>query len=339
MTDKSDPKNKIHDLAIIGAGAAGIMAALRGVLNNDEVLLFGGTGKDKKRSRAQWVGKVENIPGFTIYEKGINDPNKETLKFIGESEFSENLTHLKNVGIENIEKDESLNLFILSASDGEVYKAKYVVLATGVMDVQPKIEGTIKKIFPYANVQSVDYCIRCDGHHVKGKETAIIGDGESAAWIAILLHERYQPPHLTVITDGAKPEYSEKVKKLLEIYKIQVIEKGLDGVRGDEKTGKLEGFYFCDGTYQPIDFAFVSMGMLVYNQLAQGLKAEVDERGFVKTNEKGESNIPGLYIAGDLRANTKKQIYTAWDTAVDSVDDINNKLRSEKREEYLKQYS
>lgn len=339
MTDLNKTQEYLTDIAIIGAGAAGMMAALRGVLNNDRVLLFGGTPKDQKKSRAQWVGKVENIPGFSIYKKGIKDPNAETLRFIEESNFSENLIHLPSVGVENIEKNDSQGNFIIMASDGKTYQAKYVVLATGVMDVQPKIEGTIKKIFPYANVQSVDYCIRCDGHHVIGKETAIIGDGESAAWIAILLHERYAPPHITVITDGHKAEYSEQVKKLLEIYKIQVIEKGLDGVRGDEKTGKLEGFYFCDGTFQPIDFAFVSMGMLVYNDLAQKLKAEVDERGFVKTNEKGESNIPGLYVAGDLRANTKKQIYTAWDTAVDAVDDINNRIRREKREKLLKQYS
>lgn len=332
-------EEKIYDIAVIGAGAAGMMAALRGVLNNDQVLLFGGNAKNKKKSRAQWVGKVENIPGFTIYKKGITDPNKETMNFIESSDFSENLTHLDNTGVENIEKDSNDETFHISASNGLVYRAHYVVLATGVMDVQPKIDGSIKTIFPYANVQSVDYCIRCDGHHVKGKETAIIGDGESAAWVAILLHERYSPPHITIITDGVNPQYSEDVQRLLELYKIQVITKGLDGVKGDKKSGKLEGFYFCDGTFQPVDFAFISLGMMVYNELAQKLNAKVDERGFVTTNEYGESSIPGLYVAGDLRANTKKQIYTAWNTAVDAVDNINTKLRKERRTRLLEQYA
>lgn len=321
---------KHYDIAVIGAGAAGMMAALRGVLNNDQVLLFGGSPTDKKKSRAQWVTKVDNIPGYSIYKRGITEPNKETLKFIQESPFADNLTHLNAVGVTQMEKTE--DGFLLIDSKGESHRAKYVILATGVMDVQPKIEGTIKTIFPYANVQSVDYCIRCDGHHVLNKETAIIGDsGESAAWIAVLLHERYAPPHISVITDGHEPNYSEELKKLLELYKIQVITKGLDGIKGDEKSGKLEGFFFCDGTFQPIDFAFISLGMLVYNELAQGMKADTDERGFVLTNKSGESSVPGLYIAGDLRANTKKQIYTAWDTAVDAADDINNKLRRERR--------
>lgn len=326
---------KLYDIAIIGAGAAGMMAALRGVLNNDSVLLLPGTAKDKKKSRAQWVSKVENIPGYSIYKKGIIEPNQETRRFIAESPFSENFHELEGVGVLNIEKSERENIFFLSASDGEVYRAKFVVLATGVMDVQPEIEGSIKTIFPYANVQSVDYCIRCDGHHVLNKETAIIGKDESAAWVAILLHERYRPPHTTIITDGATPEYSEQVKELLKAYKIDVNTKGLDGIRGEKKDGNLEGFYFCDGTYLPIDFAFISLGMMVYNQLASQLKAQVDERGFVLTNNYGESSIEGLYIAGDLRANTKKQIYTAWDTAVDAVDNINSKLRLERRKSIL----
>jgi thioredoxin reductase (NADPH) len=76
--------------------------------------------------------------------------------------------------------------------------------------------------------------------------------------------------------------------------------------------------------------------MLVYNKLALSLGTETDERGFVKTNNKGESSIEDLYVAGDLRANTKKQIYTAWDTAVDALDDINGKIRNSKREQVLK---
>ena len=71
--------------------------------------------------------------------------------------------------------------------------------------------------------------------------------------------------------------------------------------------------------------------MIVYNELAKGLGAKTDERGFVVTNNRGETNIPKLYAAGDLRAGIKKQIYTAWDSAVDACDDINTKIRRENR--------
>ena len=63
--------------------------------------------------------------------------------------------------------------------------------------------------------------------------------------------------------------------------------------------------------------------MIVYNDLAKQLGAELDERGFVLTDPRGQSSVKGLYVAGDLRAKTKKQIYTAWDSAVDCADYIN----------------
>ena len=75
--------------------------------------------------------------------------------------------------------------------------------------------------------------------------------------------------------------------------------------------------------------------MIIYNELAVSLEAEIDERGFVKTNAKGETNIEGLYAIGDLQADTKKQIYTSWDMAVDALDDIDNKIRRKLREQTL----
>lgn len=322
--------------AVIGAGAAGMMAALRGVLNNDKVLLFGGKAKDKRKSRAQWVTKVENMPGFFHYKKGINDPNKETLDFIKQSPFADNLEFKKNLSIEKIDqrKDGRFNLI---DDQGNEYICDHIVMATGVMDVQPEIEGSIKTIFPYSNVQAVDYCIRCDGHHTFEKEVAIIGNGDSAAWVAVLLYERYRPFNITLLTDGKEAQFSEELKELLDLYHIDIETRGIDGIKGDTKKGILEGFYFCDGSLIPADFAFVSLGMLVYNKLATDLEADVDERGFVLTNDKGESSVKNFYIAGDLRANTKKQIYTAWDTAVDSMDDINRKTRLHFREYKKKQ--
>ena len=79
--------------------------------------------------------------------------------------------------------------------------------------------------------------------------------------------------------------------------------------------------------------SFISLGMIVYNELAKSAGAKLDDRGFVLTDAKGLSSVDGLYVAGDLRANSKKQVYTAWDHSVDSADAINALLRKEKRDE------
>jgi thioredoxin reductase (NADPH) len=323
-------------VCVIGGGSAGTMAVLRTILNNDECLFFPGSPQDKKRSRALWVRKVENIPAHFNFKRGIEEPNAEALKWIAESPFKDNLHTLKNVGIIAIKKN-NLGLFELTDSKGATHLSQFVILCTGVMDRQPEINGTIETVFDYANAQTIDYCLICDGHHVLGKKTSIIGNGNGAAWSAILLHERYNPPEMNILTNGQKAEFSEDTEKLIKLYNIRVLTETITEIQGEEKGKILKGFVLADGNVIQNDICFVSLGMLVYNNLALQLGAEVDERGFVKAEESGLTSVPGLYVAGDLKANTKKQIYTAWDTAVNAANNVNLKLRQIRREKLLKE--
>ncbi len=324
----------IYPITIVGGGAAGVMALLRGVLNNDQCLFFPGTAKDRKRSRELWVSKVENMPGFHNYSHGIKEPNIETIKWIEKSEFASNLVRKKNRGVVKISKNSD-GLFVLEDNKGETYLSQFVVLCTGVMDVQPVIGGTIDDIFPYANLQTIDYCIRCDGHHSLGKHTTILGHSEEAAWIACLLHERYAPPSITLMTHGKGPVLDESIKSLLDLYDIKIEVEEIAEIIGDEHLGLIQAYKLKSGKIIETDFGFISLGMIVYNELAKELGAELDNRGFVNTDKKGQSSISQLYVAGDLRAESKKQIYTAWDMAVDSMDDINKKMRMLKRDKLI----
>lgn len=323
-------KDKIYPVAVIGGGSAGTMAVLRTVLNNDETLFFPGTPQDKKRSRALWVTKVENMPGHIKYTKGIEQPNRESLDWLSESEFKHKFHWHRNIGIRKIEKRDD-GIFELTDSNSFQYLARFVIVCTGVMDVQPIINGDIEDIFPYANLQLADYCLRCDGHHVLNKKTALIGHDDGAAWVAIMLYERYETPSMKVLTHGQTPLFSADVVQLLKKYKIEVITQEIESILGNPKEKRLDGFKFVDGSETEVEICFIGLGMLVYNELPKMLGANLDNRGFVVTNSKGESSIPGLYVAGDLRAGIKKQIYTAWDSAVDSADDINYKIRVAKR--------
>lgn len=327
-------ESEVYPVAIIGGGSAGTMAALRTVLNNQTCILFPGSGKDKKKSRAFWVAKVENVPGHTRYKKGIEEPNKETLDWMSESKFKANFIWKKNRGIRKIEKDG--DLFILTDDKDQKYKAEYVILSTGLMDIQPHIGGDFKLILPFANMQTIDYCLRCDGHHTFEKNTSVIGHNSGAAWVAIMLYERYKNPSMKILTNGEKPGFDETVSKLIDLYGIEVFEQEIEGVVGKPEEGKLEGFILKGGKQVVTEFAFVSLGMMVYNQLATNLGADVDDRGFVLTDSNGETSVAGLYVAGDLRADGKKQIYTAWDQAVDTVDAIDARIRRNHREILLK---
>ncbi len=331
--------NKVYPIAVIGGGAAGTMATIRSVLNNDETILFPGSPKNKKRSRALWVSKVENMPGHLGYKKGIEEPNRESLEWLEKGNFSDKFHWMKNKGIDSIIKTKE-GLFELTDNKGEKYLCHFVILATGVMDVQPKINGEISDFFPYANLQTIDYCLRCDGHHVLGKELAVIGHTSEAVWVGAILHERYHLPNVSILTNGEKSQFDEQANKLIEAYHFDVFYDKIEQIIGDPKEGVLEGFSMCCGELVArCEMAFVSLGMIVYNELAVSLGAKTDERGFVIGDHKtGLTNIDNLYVCGDLKANTKKQIYTGWDNAVDAADAINRIIRSQRREKVFSSY-
>jgi thioredoxin reductase (NADPH) len=321
---------KIYDIAVIGGGSAGTMAMQRAVLNNDECLFFPGSAKDKKKSRAFWVTKVENMPAHFHYKKGIEDPNREVIEWLLNSPFKDKLHLHKNTGIINIKKNEN-QIFELVDSKNQIHFARFIILCTGVMDVQPLINNSIEAIFPYANVQLADYCLRCDGHHVLNKKIAVIGNNSSAIWVAAMLYERYQCPSVSILLNGEKDSFDEETIKLATKYQFKIVKEKIVEVVGDAKNKLLQGFKVESGEVVDADYTFIALGMIVYNELAKELKADLDQRGFVIADNKGKSSIDGLYVAGDLRANTKKQIYTAWDTAVDAADEINAIIRRTKR--------
>lgn len=325
---------KIYPVCVIGGGSAGTQAVLRTILNNDECLFFPGSPQDKKRSRDLWVRKVENMPAHLGYKRGIVEPNLETIKWIQESAFKDNLHMIKNTGVVSVKKEN--DIFIITDSKNNIHHAQFIILCTGVMDVQPEINGSIETVFDYANAQTIDYCLICDGHHVLNKKTSVIGHTNSAAWVSIILFERYRPKNFTILTNGKKPEFEADTQKMIDMYGMKVVESPIVEIVGQEKGKLLEAYVLEDGTRVETDITFVSMGMIVYNELAKQLEANVDDRGFVKTDEAGLSSVPGLYVAGDLKANVKKQIYTAWDSAVNSANAINMKIRIKKRESFKK---
>lgn len=320
---------KIYSICVIGGGSAGTMAALRSVLNNDDCLFFPGTPKNKKRSRAMWVKKVENMPSHLNYKRGIEEPNQDTIKWILESPFKDKLSLQKNLGVVSLKKENGI--FQITDSSNNIHFAQYVILCTGVMDVQPEIQGSIDKVFDFANAQTIDYCLICDGHHSLGKNVSVIGHSNGAAWVSIMLFERYKPKILHILTNGNPTEFEADTTKLIKAYGINVHTSPIESIEGEEKGKVLKAFHLKDKTQVHSDICFVSLGMIVYNELAKEVGADLDERGFVKSLDSGETSIPGLYVAGDLRANSKKQIYTAWDHAVNACNAINMKLRASRR--------
>jgi thioredoxin reductase (NADPH) len=316
-----------YDIAIIGAGGAGQMAMLRAVLNHLETLVFLGDAESTKRSRAAWVAEVENIPGLFDKKRPVTTTTREVLRFIEKrDELASLLTTLKRPAV-SIKKQN--DLFEISSGEDD-YRARFVVLCTGTMDVQPEIGGSIEPVFPYANRGDLLYCVRCDGHKTFGQPCAVIGHRAIAGWIAVLLKERYDLPAIHVLTHGQPFAGDERLRELMERYGIVVHTEEIREIVGDPKKG-LEGFKVGEQVIE-VPRAIVAMGSIVYNDLAKQLNVELSDNDHIVTDARGESSVPGFYAAGDLVEGRKKQVYTAWDLAVDAVDSIDARIRKLKRD-------
>jgi thioredoxin reductase (NADPH) len=315
-----------HDIAVIGAGGAGQMATLRAVLNHLRTLFFLGDAETTKRSRAAWVAEVENIPGMFDEKRPITKTTRGVLRFIaGRDDLAPFLHTVKKPATAIRKAGEVFEI----STDAERYRTRFVVLCTGTMDVQPEIDGSIEGVFPYANRGDILYCVRCDGHKLAGKPCAVIGHRATTGRIAVLLKERYDLPALCVLTHGRPFEGDRQLTTLMRRYGIQVHTGKIREIVGDPKQG-LEGFRVGDDLVET-PHAIVAMGSIVYNDLAKQLGARLADDGHVIAGEGGETSVPGFYAAGDLVAGKKKQVYSAWDMAVDAVDAIDAKIRELKR--------
>jgi thioredoxin reductase (NADPH) len=116
----------------------------------------------------------------------------------------------------------------------------------------------------------------------------------------------------------------------MERYGIHVHEGEILEILGEPRKG-LEGFRLDDREIR-VPYAFVAMGSVVYNELAKQLDARLSESDHIITDERGETSVSGFFAAGDLVEGRKKQVYTAWDLAVDAVDSIDARIRKLKRE-------
>lgn len=320
------------DLIVIGAGIAGTAVALRAGLSNDRVLVLAGEKDTRRKSRSLWVRHLENIPG--LFGTGTQSIIRDTLTHLDEKHPTVTVVHRKVESLERLDPSDHPAgavwpaAFRATDDHGEVHEAAAVAITTGIMDRQPHIghEG-ITPVLPFANAQQVNYCLRCDGHLVKGGVLGVFGTGEGAAWTGIILHERYGVPVHLLLHEG-EPSWSAETQRLVELYGFQVHRSPVAELKGRPKPGEpLEGVVLEDGTEVPISLVFVSMGSIVYNELATQIGCEVDDDGFVVTDEKSESSVRNAFVVGDLTSQPMKQVYTAWEYGVRAADVLNNRKR------------
>ena len=195
--------------------------------------------------------------------------------------------------------------FTLTGEDRQTWKARTLLLATGVARYHPTVDGDYTVCFKYAGKGNMFYCPDCEAPEVTGKDTVVIGVGPAdwASGMAVGL-SRYTDRLRVLVTSNTK--LSQKNAAKLAELNIAVLRGQLAHLEGP--TGNLKALVLEDGTRLEAEAFFVSSPVKGRTNLAQQLGVEMASTGehAAPKSQRGDTNVEGVWITGDLRPMTQQ---------------------------------
>ena len=284
----------MHDIIIVGAGTAGLSAAIYGLRAGKSVLVL---------EQASYGGQIINTPEIENYP---------AIQKISGFEFATNLyNQAKNLGaefaFEKVEGIEDKGQFKEVKTKDKSYEGKTVILATGAKNRSLGVEKEEELVG-----KGISYCATCDGMFYRGKVVAVNGGGNTAVEDATFLSDYVQKVYVIHRRDEFRADKAE-VDRLVAKPNVELVlnstvktlecdASGLTGVvvenkNGEERTLKVDGL-------------FVAIGQAPDNQAFSDL-VELDAKGYISAGESTLTKTPGIFTAGDCRTKAIRQLATA----------------------------
>ena len=279
----------MHDIVIIGGGPAGLTAAIYGVRANKDVLVLESTSCGGQIINTSYIDNYPVAPHITGLE--FSQSLEKQAEELGAKVDYDYVLHIDPIegGFEVTTDDEKLT-------------TKTVIIATGTTPRKLRVENEDRFMG-----RGVSYCATCDGHFFKDQPVAVVGGGNSAAHEALYLSDLASKVYL-VHRRGELRADDSKVEKLQAKENIElVLEANIVEIHGDDK---LQSIKLEDGRELEVSGLFVSIGREPnVGALIEGLN--LDEKGYIVADEKCTTNIPGIFVAGDVRTKELRQLVTA----------------------------
>lgn len=281
------------DIIIVGAGTAGMTSAVYALRNNKSVLILESTSVG---GQIAFSPKVENFPSYTEIA-GSDFSNKlfEQVLTLGANFELETVTAI-------VKKEDGT--FVVGTDVCE-HTAKAVIIANGVQQKHLPFESETRLLG-----NGVYYCAICDGAFYKGKNVAVIGDGNTALQSAILLSSICKEVYVLTLTDKYFGDASlidllNKTENITTLKNTNVID-----FLGDDNLTAVKAVKDGKEFLLEVPAVFVAIGQIPDNKRFSNV-VTLNKDGYIVANERMETSTPGVFAAGDTRDKELRQLATA----------------------------
>ncbi|MDD6349203.1 thioredoxin-disulfide reductase [Intestinibaculum porci] len=299
------------DLAIIGAGPAGLTAALYASRAGASVTVIeaGAPG-----GKLNLTADIENYPGI----KKMQGPQLAYQMYEHGLSFGASLEMREVTGLE-----DHGDYKVVKTSTGDI-EAKNVIIASGTKERKMNVPGEEE-----LTGHGVSYCAVCDGPFFKGKEVAVVGGGNSAIEEAVYLSTIASTVHVVMRRDVFRADKIISDKALAADNIVFHFKKKPHAVLSED--GKVSGLEVSDSDDGSLSVINVSAVFpFVGNDPVTGFAKDLgilDERGYVLTDEHMETKVKGIFAIGDVRQKDLRQVVTATNDGAIAGQYIANSLR------------
>ena len=280
------------DIAIIGSGLVGMATAMYASRLGLRPVILG----DMPGGTIITTDLVENYPGFkSISGFDLAEKLREHMEAYPVKSINDSVTGIERTG----------SCFVLKSSS-ESAQARTLVFATGSKHRHLSVPGAKE----FEN-KGIHYCALCDGAFYRGKTVCVVGGSDSAIKEALVLARLAKNVYMFVRGDKLRGE-PINIKRLGELENVKVVFRTeIKEIRGSSKVEEIELTAPLEGnSVIPMDALFVAIGMLPQSELAKGLEVMLNPRNEIMINRNSETNVPGVFAAGDVTDARFKQAIT-----------------------------
>lgn len=298
---------EVFDVIIIGGGPAGLNAAVVLGRCRRNVLLFD-TGRQRNRRSSgmhNYLTRDDILPGDFIQ--------------LAHREIKKYGIPLKKLAIRSANKNDN-GTFAVKDSNGTVYQTKKVLVATGLTDIVPELEG-IQEFYGH----SVFHCPYCDGWEVRDKKMGIYARNKNGFELALSLTTWSR--FVTYFTDGKKYLSPEQLR-VLQQYNIPVVTARIQRLEGS--GARIKSILTKNNERHACDALFFVNGYSQQCDLVKELGCTISKKNVVLTNKLQQTNVPGVYVAGDAARDMHFVVVAAAEGAKAAVT-INKELQKEEK--------